>query len=222
MADRHIYVPSVGLLVLIIWGGHELTRGWRHQATVLSLAGAAAAVLCMALTRQQLGYWQDSETLFRHALEVTQNNYFAHKSVGDVFIMKGQTDEAIGEYRESLRLKPDYPQAHDNLGNAFLIKGRTDEAISQFREAIRVKPDYADAHNNLGAALCERAKLTKPSAKIRKPSASNRITPMPTTISAPPWSGRAALTRRSANSRKPSGSNRITPTPTTVLAPPWA
>jgi tetratricopeptide (TPR) repeat protein len=159
MADRHTYIPSVGIYILTIWGAHELTRRWRHQVMMLSLAGAAAVVLCMALTREQLGYWQDSETLFRHALEVTRNNYFAHKGVGDVFIMKGQTDEAIGEYRESLRLRPSYPQAHDNLGNAFLIKGRTDEAISQFREAILFKPDYAIAHSNLGAALCDTGKI---------------------------------------------------------------
>jgi Flp pilus assembly protein TadD len=159
MADRFTYVPSVGLLVLIIWGAHELTRGWRHHAMVLAPAGTAAVVLCMALTRHQLGYWRDSETLFQHALKVTQNNCLAHKTIGDVLLKKGQTDEAISQFREAIRLNPDYPEAHDNLGNALFIKGRTDEAISQFREAIRLKPDYADAHNNLGAALCNTGKI---------------------------------------------------------------
>ena len=106
MADRFTYVPSVGLLVLIIWSGYELTRGWRHHVMLLSLAGAAAVVLCMALTRQQLGYWRDSETLFRHALKVTQNNYFAHYNLGDALFSQGQTDEAISQFREAIRLKP--------------------------------------------------------------------------------------------------------------------
>ena len=34
------------------------------------------------MTRQQLGYWKDSEALFRHALEVTENNYLAHNNLG--------------------------------------------------------------------------------------------------------------------------------------------
>ena len=144
MADRYTYIPSLGLLVLIIWGAHELARRRRHQVMVLSLAGAAAVVLCIALTREQLGYWQDNETLFRHALDVTQNNYFAHNGLGAALAKKGQMDEAIREYRESLRLKPDYTLAHENLGNAFLIKGQTNEAISEYREAIRLKPDYAE------------------------------------------------------------------------------
>jgi len=159
MADRYTYIPSVGIFILTIWGAHELARGWRHQAMLLSLAGTAAVVLCVVLTREQLGYWQDSETLFRHALTVTQNNYLAHKAIGDVMLKKGQADEAISEFREAIRIEPDYPEACDNLGNALHIKGRTDEAISEFREAIRLKPDYAEAHNNLGAALCDTGKI---------------------------------------------------------------
>jgi Flp pilus assembly protein TadD len=153
MADRFTYVPSVGLLVLIIWGAHELARGWRHHATVLSLAGAAAAVLCMALTRQQLGYWQDSETLFRHTLKVTRNNYIALINLGSALGGKGRIEEAVSQFQQAIRLKPDDTLAHENLGVAFDIEGRTDEAMSEFQEAIRLKPDYADPHYNFGVAL---------------------------------------------------------------------
>ena len=153
MADRFTYVPSLGVLILAIWGAYELTRRWRYQVIVLSVAGSAAIVLCIGLTRQQLGHWKDNETLFRHALEVTENNYFAHKALGDALLKKGQTDEAINQYQEAIRLKPDSADAHYNLGNALLKKDQTDEAISQYQEVIRLTPDYADAHNDLGLAL---------------------------------------------------------------------
>ena len=61
MADRWTYLPSLGIMILVIWGGYELTRGRRCQAVAWSVAGAAAIVLCLALTRYQLGYWKDSE-----------------------------------------------------------------------------------------------------------------------------------------------------------------
>ncbi len=160
MADRYTYLPSLGVLIMIIWGAYELTRRWRHHAAVLALAGAVAIILCCALTRQQLGYWQDSETLFRHALKVTHNNYIAHNNLGSALNEKGQTEEAISQFEQALRIKPDDPLARNNLavahydlGVVFGRKGQTDEAISQFQEAIRIKPDGAEAHNNLGIAF---------------------------------------------------------------------
>ena len=153
MADRFTYVPSVGLLVLIIWGGYELARGWRHHVMVLAAAGVAAMVLCMALTRQQLGYWRDSETLFRHTLKITQDNYMALINLGTALGGKGRIEEAVSQFQQAIHLKPDDTLAHENLGVALDIEGRTDEAMSEFQEAIRLKPDYEDPHYNFGVVL---------------------------------------------------------------------
>jgi tetratricopeptide (TPR) repeat protein len=150
MADRYTYIPSLGVLILVIWGAYELTCRWRYRAMILSVAGGVAIVLCLGMTRRQLGYWQDSEALFRHALDVTKNNYFAHKALGLALGVKGQTDEAISQFQKALRLKPDFVEAHYALGIAFNQRGRTDEAINQFQEAIRLVPDDAQAHYALG------------------------------------------------------------------------
>jgi tetratricopeptide (TPR) repeat protein len=153
MADRYTYIPSVGLLVLFTWGVSGLLRPWRHQVIALSVAGSALILICVALTRAQLGYWQDSGTLFRHALEHAENNYVAHCNLGDFLDEKGQTDEAMSHYRKAIRLEPGLAQAHYDLGNLFKRTGRIAEAVSQYQEAVRLAPDFADAHNNLGNAL---------------------------------------------------------------------
>ena len=158
MADRWTYLPSLGALVVVVWGVCELTRGWRYQALALSVAGSAVVVVCAALTRQQIGYWKDSETLFRHALKVTEHNWFVHNHLGGAFYSQGQMDEAIRHYREALRLNPDYAQAHNNLGMALLSKGHLDEAVSQFQEALRLERDNAEAHNNFGIALLQQSR----------------------------------------------------------------
>ena len=153
MADRWTYLPSLGVLILAIWGGYELTRGWRYQVVAWFVAGGAVMVLCLALTRQQIGYWTDGETLFRHALEVTQNNAVAQDGLGVALDNKGQIEEAIRHFQEAIRVKPSYAGAHYNLGVAFFQQGRVDEAIREFQDALRLEPDQAKVHNNLGAAL---------------------------------------------------------------------
>ncbi len=153
LADRYTYIPSIGVLVLVIWGAYELTRRWRNRVIILSVAGCGAIILCLGLTRQQLGYWKNSETLFRHALAVTQNNYLMHDNLGLTLGKEGQIDEAIKQFEEALRLKPNFANAYNNLGTALTRKGQIDQAISRYQEAIRLKPDYAEAYYNLGAAL---------------------------------------------------------------------
>ncbi len=153
MADRFTYLPSLGVLILAIWGAYELTRRWRYHVIALSVMGSAAIILCLGLTRQQIGYWQDSESLFRHALEVTEGNYLAHNNLGNTFLEKGQIDQAIRQFQEAILLQPGYADAHNSLGDAFEKQGQTDQAIRQFQEAIRLRPGDAKAHYNLGTVL---------------------------------------------------------------------
>ncbi len=168
MADRYTYIPSLGVLILVVWGAHELTRRWRLHMVALLVAGSAAIGLCLALTRQQIGYWQDGETLFRHALEVTDNNHIAHLNLGIALGTKGQVDRAISEYQEAIRLKPDFAKAHYNLGAALGMKGQIDQAISQYKEVIRLTPDDAEAHYNLGLAFGRKGQIDEAISQYRE------------------------------------------------------
>ena len=54
---------------------------------------------------------------------------------------QGKLDDAIGAYREAIRLKPDYAEAFYNLGSVLNELGRFDEADQALDEARRLKPD---------------------------------------------------------------------------------
>jgi Flp pilus assembly protein TadD len=159
MADRYSYVPSIGIILVAVWGVYDLTKRWRYQVMAASAATAGAACLCLFLTRTQVGYWKDTETLFRHALLVTERNYVAHNNLGTAFDKQGRWDEALSEFRQALQAKPDYPEALNNLGVALDRQGHVDEAIAQLRQTLKLRPRYAVAHYNLGVALQEQGHL---------------------------------------------------------------
>ena len=80
-------------------------------------------------------------------------NPLRHDAVASLDLDAGLFDEAIAQYRQSLRLNGESAPTHYNLGFALSARGRRDEAIAEFQEALRIDPDYAQAHNNLGALL---------------------------------------------------------------------
>ncbi len=151
MADRYSYISGLGVLLVIAWGIPELT-GYFRIGLVASATMAGIIALCAA-TRQQVGYWKDSETLFRHALAVSEDNYGARVDLGNALLSQGRTDEAILQFREAVRLRPELPLPHDRLATALHARGRLDEAIEQFEEILKLKPNEAAAHNEIGAIL---------------------------------------------------------------------
>ncbi len=221
MADRYTYLPSLGLFIMVVWGAAELAKPWRYHAMALGVAGGAVVLVCVGLTRRQLVYWQDSETLYRHTLAVTTDNFLAHHNLGIFLYKKGRTGEAITQYQEALRLKPDDAIAHYDLGTALGKEGQTDEAIIQFQEAIQLNPDNAEARINLGTALAVKGRMDEAIAQFRKPSAGNLTTPRAITTWAPFWAWKAGWTKRLPNLKKPSGSNPITPRPARISRTPW-
>ncbi len=61
--------------------------------------------------------------------------------------------QVAAEFREAVRLHPDFAEAHNNLGLVLIQAGDDEAGIAALREAVRLSPDYAEAHANLGAAL---------------------------------------------------------------------
>jgi tetratricopeptide (TPR) repeat protein len=70
----------------------------------------------------------------------------------------GRTDEAEKEYRDAIKIKPDYAEAHNNLGLLLSDLERFEEAEKEYEEAIMLRDNLPDkgvfTHNNLGNLLC--------------------------------------------------------------------
>ncbi len=146
IADRYTYLPSIGIFVMAAWGVHDLL-GTRRAATAIAGAGTIAAALL--LTRHQVPRWQDSITLFSHAIAVTDGNFLAQNNLGEALAEAGRADEAASHYLEAARLHPGYAPALNNVGLVLANQGRYAEAERQFRAALARNPRSAVTESNL-------------------------------------------------------------------------
>ena len=140
MADRYMYLPSIGLFILIAWGAKSLLISRPHGKTIAASSGAVALSACVVITSDQLHYWQNSVKLFQHTVQVTPDNYTATAYLGGALEEAGFHDEAIPFYYESVRITPHFPIAQWKLGMAFLRKGRPAEAAEHLEAAARLTP----------------------------------------------------------------------------------
>jgi tetratricopeptide (TPR) repeat protein len=167
MADRFTYLPSIGVLVALVWGLAEICRRWPIPPLFITSGAVAARGILAASTHAQLMYWRDSTALFNHALAVTSPNSLAHNNLGRRLLLQGQIDNAVAHFRAALEIRPNYPEALNNLGDALLRQGHVDEAASEFAAALSIRPGDPLATYNLGTVLALQGRLDAATDRFR-------------------------------------------------------
>ena len=65
------------------------------------------------------------------------------------------------QFREALRLDPDYAQAHNNLAAMLQLAGQFDEALDHYRRALALRPDNIEARGNLAQLLSRQGRSSE-------------------------------------------------------------
>jgi tetratricopeptide (TPR) repeat protein len=167
-ADRFTYIPLIGVSIVLVWGLTDLAERWQRVPIVPACLAAVACAGCLILTWRQVEYWKDTESLFAHALAVTDGNYVAHSNYAVVLREKGDIEGAISHFRQAVQIRPDYPEAQTGLGAALLAEGRTQEAMPAIGEALRVSPSSSGAHAMLGTLLVQQGRIKEAAAEYQK------------------------------------------------------
>jgi len=148
MADRWSYLSNTGLFIMVVWAG-------RMKPQVLGVAGWLALAGCLAGTAFQARYWKDSETLYRHALAVTEKNGAMENDLGNLLLQEGRVEEALPHLIRAVAFATDYPLPHFNLGNALLATGNVAAALRQFEIQVALQPNDPFPQYNFGLVLLD-------------------------------------------------------------------
>lgn len=152
-ADRYMYLPSLGLFMLV--GAFAVTlfekarKAWRRAA--LSSLMAAAALLLISGAARQISIWHDSMTLWNYEISVYPSQVpFAYNNRGYAYGEAGAQSKAIADYTTSIRLNPRQPYPYNNRGLTYSKLGDYKRALQDYEAALKIDPKYAYAYNNRG------------------------------------------------------------------------
>ena len=172
-ADRYTYVPLIGPFVMAAWSlGTAATRGREEPArgrTTIAAVVAAGAVLAMAIVaHRQAAHWHDTEALFQHAVDVTEENAPAHNLLAQALLERGEIDRGLEHASEAARIAPGLLKARTNVIRALIAKGRLEEAASLAVELAERHPDDADAQVNLGLVAILKGRADEAEPRLRE------------------------------------------------------
>ena len=146
------------------------------------------------LTNAQIHRWNDSITLFKHALTVAPPNVIVEDNLGLAMHKSGQLDEAAAHFEKALQIQPDDYTALLTMGVIRFYQGRVPEAIEYAQATIRSEPDAPKAHNLLGMAL---AKQNRNEAALDEVRRASELAPERRGDSEQSWTGAGAAGQNS-------------------------
>jgi hypothetical protein len=151
--DRYLYLPSVGLAILIalvlkkVCGGAPQWQG--IPVSLLAAALCLAAVLGFGTITQSF-YFRDNLTFYAYNLSMAPHNPTAESDYAATLAESGMYTPALEKFTDVVNRNPDYWIAVYDLALTHYKMGNLPAAEKCFLEAIRINPHNPDEYFYLG------------------------------------------------------------------------
>ena len=175
IADRYLYIPSIGIFFIAAEGFYWL---YRSKLEPIKIVKPILAILLIGilstfsfLTWERCQVWRDSLSLWNDVLKNYPDTPIAYNNRGEAYLRKGDYNRAIFDYDQALRINPNFYKVYtfyDNRGAAYLMKGDYERAIADFHQALRIKPNDANAYYNRGTAYFNKEDFEEAIADFNK------------------------------------------------------
>ena len=187
MADRYVYVPSVGICLLAGVGLQWLINGStpaNRKAIALAILTAFGIVFGM-LTTSRCHVWKNSLSLWTDVIEKNKNIPVAYANRAVYYNEQKQYELAKTDIDKALQLNADYTEAYFDKGLILQGLNQNNEALAAYDEVIRQDPGFAKAYINRGTILRDAGRPDTPLRII--PRASPWILPFRKRITTAPY-----------------------------------
>jgi len=165
MADRYMYLPGIGLFILICWDTVDLASRWPRRELILGVTGAVALGAFVMASSQQEQIWRDEGTVVARVAE-PEINFLGHANYAAYLMHHDQLAGAEAECRVAMQIAPGRPLLLGLMGDIQRRQGKLDEAAKTLRSALDKDPQFSEAHLPLGQILLQQNKATEAAAQF--------------------------------------------------------
>jgi Tfp pilus assembly protein PilF len=145
--------------------------GATHDKYRLVRVRAAASLASIPPERLRDEYQkglQNATAQYLEGLQARGDDYINHYNLGNFYLSRRDTDQAIRSFETAIKLRPDYLASHVNAAFAYNAAGRNDKAEASFRKALELDPNSLVVHINLGMLLGEQKRTQDAEQVFRK------------------------------------------------------
>jgi tetratricopeptide (TPR) repeat protein len=120
----------------LLWTqGHTAEAAQEFQAELKNIPGHNQATLYLADSYIQMNRTEDARPLLEALVKMSPTSSMGHLDLGIVNAEAGHKQEALGEFKTAIALKPDQVNAHWRLGRLYRSMGKTAEANAEFERS---------------------------------------------------------------------------------------
>lgn len=108
--------------------------------------------LAKGIAALRAGDLDSAEKVFTLALHQGVRSPLVYHNLGIIAQERGQHEQAVGRFREALRLQPEFGPAHLLLGTSLVALGKNAEAVRQLKIAGKIMPAEPEVYLQLARA----------------------------------------------------------------------
>jgi tetratricopeptide (TPR) repeat protein len=151
--DRYLYLPSVGLC-LLIGGLAPRVMDASRSAKIASASVLALVLIAFSVdTFAQQKFYADDVAFLQREIDVNSENGFAYALLGNIYMDQGRSDLGLKNFRIAADLAPDDPKINLFLARGLFADQRYPEAESVLNRLMLRKDFDASRQNRIRLSL---------------------------------------------------------------------